>query len=482
MTRAPARPHAAAMPMPRALRSPQVGALFVGVLVFGFALLGIFTRPVGALAAFWPANAVLLGMLVRWPTLAHPFAWCAAAIALVSADLLTGGTWAKATHLSAANLVGVAVGYLLFMRLSPEHRTLRSTQSMVYFLVIVTLASLAVGLAGMFINPRLFGGTPVSGLWFWFTSELVDYLVILPVVLTMPAWQRPRLINRRGSVLQGLAARQLLPVCTLLLGALLTKAFNGPGAIAYLVPGLLWCALSYSLFTTALLTLISSAWVLMAVSAGQLHFGADFSAPYALQSFRIAIALIVMGPLTVATVMDTRSQLLRQLLHAATHDPLTDCLNRSGFADQAASSLSALRSTDRPAAVLMLDIDHFKMVNDRHGHAIGDQVLAATAAQIAHALRSTDLLGRWGGEEFAILLPSCSPEEALQVAQRICEQCAQQRVPLPGTDTLGITVSIGLASFPTTPASLEAALARADEALYCAKGQGRNRVAVAPPH
>ncbi len=462
------------------LKSAPIGALSIGIVVFAFSLLGILTRPSGALAAFWPANAVLLGCLVRWPQLAGPWAWIAATTAFMAADLLTGGSLVKAAALSAANLTGVTVGYLLFRRLAPEHRTLHSTPSVVYFIVIVVASSSCVGIAGAAINPLLFGGSAASGLLYWFTSELVDYLAILPVVLTMPAWKRPRLVERRGLLRQGLYASRIFPVCALVLGMLLGIAINGPGAMAYMVPGLLWCALTYRLFTTAVLTLLCSIWNMLAVSTGFLHFGADFSEPLALQSFRIAVALTAMGPLTVATVVYSRNQVQRQLLHAATHDPLTGCLNRAGFARQAEALLLAHMKSDRPNAVLMVDIDHFKSVNDTHGHATGDKVLQAVSARMAHTLRATDLLGRWGGEEFAVLLPDCLPATAQQVAQRLCDECAQACVRLHDGSDLARTVSIGVACFSKSPPSLDVALSIADDALYRAKEEGRNRVVTAP--
>ncbi len=453
----------------------------MGAMVFGFSLLGIWTRPAGALAAFWPANAVLLGVLVRRTQRAGLLTWCAAAAGFVLADVVTGNTWPKMAWLALANMAGVVAGYLLFSRVPCDHRRLRQPLSVVYLIVIVTAASLAAGLVGMVINPLIFHGTGADGLLIWFTAELVDYLVILPVILTMPQWRRPQRNQRRHGVARRLDWLAVAPALTLFLGGVLGMVISGPGAVSYLVPGLLWCALAYSLFVTAVLTLLCSVWTLMAVSIGYLHLGSDFDGQYALQSFRIGVALMVLAPLAVASVMAARNELLRQLQHSATHDRLTGVLNRAGFMDRANALFRDAPGHSRPFSALMLDIDHFKRVNDLHGHAVGDQVLAGFAQLAGRCLRESDVLGRLGGEEFAVLLPDGSPAAAQAVAQRICDACAAHATPLADGTQLGTTVSIGVAHAQTVPVSLEAFLSVADGALYQAKQAGRNRVVVGEP-
>lgn len=478
MTQEPVPPPGAAPAWPALARESALDALVLGTLVFAFAVLGILTRPTGALAAFWPANAVLLGVLVRRLRPTSALAWCGAAAGFVLADVVMGGTWPKVAWLTLANMAGVGVGYLLFSRIPLGHRRLLQPLSVVYLIVIVALASLAAGLVGMVINPLLFHGSRADGLLIWFTAELVDYLVILPVILTMPAWRKlPRNQRRHGWVLR-LDPLKVAPALTLFLGGALGMVISGPGAVSYLVPGLLWCALTYSLFLTAVLTLLCSVWTLMAVSVGYLHLGSDFEGQYELQSFRIGVALMVLAPLAVGSVMAARNELLRQLQHAATHDRLTGVLNRAGFMDQAEALFRDTAGRHRAFAALMLDIDHFKKVNDVHGHAAGDQVLGEFAQLVRRCLRDSDVLGRLGGEEFAVLLPDGSPEVAQAVAQRICDACAASATTLENGTPLTTTVSIGVAHAPGIPVTLDAFLLAADTALYQAKQAGRNRVVV----
>lgn len=315
----------AASAWPGIVRGAVLDALVFGTLVFCFAVLGILTRPAGALAAFWPANAVLLGVLVRRLKPTTVATWCGAAAGFVLADVAMGGTWPKVAWLSLANMAGVVVGYLLFSRIPLGHRQLLQPLSVVYLIVIVALASLAAGLVGMVINPLIFNGTYADGLLIWFTSELVDYLVILPVILTLPAWRRPQRNLRRHEFVLRLDLLKIAPALTLFLGGALGMVISGPGAVSYLVPGLLWCALTYSLFLTAVLTLLCSVWTLMAVSVGYLHLGSDFGGQNELQSFRIGVALMVLAPLSVASVMAARNEVLRQLQHACHARSLDRC-------------------------------------------------------------------------------------------------------------------------------------------------------------
>lgn len=169
-----------------------------------------------------------------------------------------------------------------------------------------------------------------------------------------------------------------------------------------------------------------------------------------------------------------RERLTQQLHRAATEDMLTGVLTRRAFFERAAA---LLRARGRGAAsLLMLDIDHFKRINDTHGHTSGDAVLANCARHIVASIRSVDIAGRLGGEEFAILLPRCPHEEALEVAERIRHMIESNPVPIADAVEWQLTISIGVTTCADGQRSLEQLLASADKALYLAKSNGRNRV------
>jgi diguanylate cyclase (GGDEF)-like protein len=168
-----------------------------------------------------------------------------------------------------------------------------------------------------------------------------------------------------------------------------------------------------------------------------------------------------------------------KLEHEAHTDPLTGCANRRYFLELAEHELARARRHAQEVSVLMLDLDHFKAVNDQYGHQVGDQVLRKFVEVGTLALRAEDVIGRLGGEEFAVLLPETGSKEALEVAERLCRAVAETQVPLDGGVWLHFTTSIGVASWVPEEFSIGTMLGRADRALYEAKSTGRNRVVVA---
>ncbi|MGE0668563.1 MAG: GGDEF domain-containing protein [Sphingomonadales bacterium] len=164
------------------------------------------------------------------------------------------------------------------------------------------------------------------------------------------------------------------------------------------------------------------------------------------------------------------------LLKLASTDPLTGLLNRRSFLDIAFAEVRGARRDGTPSCLLSIDADHFKRINDTQGHQAGDQVLKAMAATLSARIRKDDVLGRIGGEEFALLAPGMSLEQTLQLAERLRGDIARLRTP---TDVgfVSFTVSIGVTQVRDDEADLAPALGRADKALYAAKSAGRNRVA-----
>ena len=159
----------------------------------------------------------------------------------------------------------------------------------------------------------------------------------------------------------------------------------------------------------------------------------------------------------------------------STTDPLTGLWNFRYLSMSLAREIERSTRFDRPLAVLMLDLDHFKLVNDVHGHARGDSVLRELAHRVQEQIREVDTFARYGGEEFVVVLPETTVEGAAQLAERICQAVRREPFLSEGEPPLDITVSVGGAAFPeqgSTPATL---MRSADRALYVAKGGGRDR-------
>ncbi len=167
-----------------------------------------------------------------------------------------------------------------------------------------------------------------------------------------------------------------------------------------------------------------------------------------------------------------------RLLELATRDGLTGLFNRRHFFELAERELARARRSGLPLSIVMLDLDHFKQINDSRGHAAGDQVLREVAALFGLVLRETDIVGRYGGEEFAALLPDTTREEALHIAERLRAVVAQHQVEWRG-EVIRCSASLGITHLDSVAGgTLDTLLERADTALMSAKSGGRNRLVV----
>ena len=167
-------------------------------------------------------------------------------------------------------------------------------------------------------------------------------------------------------------------------------------------------------------------------------------------------------------------------------DSLTGVNNRRFFDQRLGEEVARARRSQEPLACLFLDIDRFKGINDTYGHRVGDRVLIEAASLIREQLRSTDVLGRYGGEEFSALLVNATQDKAMEIAERIRNAIEVHRFPWDDGEPLKATISIGVSSLEPGPSSDNASQAenlvdRADQALYVAKNSGRNRVVAAKP-
>ena len=199
--------------------------------------------------------------------------------------------------------------------------------------------------------------------------------------------------------------------------------------------------------------------------------------------------------LTLAADVELRSERERreelevqaaELERRATRDPLTDLPNRRAFDEQFEQQLRlrmrAPETFGKPMGVIMIDLDHFKSVNDTHGHQIGDDVLIEVARVLEMASRTEETVARFGGEEFVMLAPMATLEELTRAAERLRKSIELVEVPLPDGDFLEVTASLGVAAMqePKAAEAGQRLLVAADEALYEAKHAGRNCVKVVP--
>ena len=199
--------------------------------------------------------------------------------------------------------------------------------------------------------------------------------------------------------------------------------------------------------------------------------------PHAMQSISFITGYILMIVNGFGFVLLCKEKDDREMAVLATTDSLTGMVNRRAFFERVASARALAARLRKPFALMMLDIDHFKSLNDRFGHAGGDEALCMFAQTSQGVLRDNDIMGRLGGEEFALALPGTDLAGAMQAAERL--RCAVEGAVLPGNG-YSMTVSIGVVLVDPNE-HINAALARADHALYQAKSAGRNRIECGEP-
>lgn len=207
---------------------------------------------------------------------------------------------------------------------------------------------------------------------------------------------------------------------------------------------------------------------------------------WSLQSQGLVIAALVPVPIAslcagyTLQLIVALDQAMRRLEELAMTDSLTGVRNRRCFMQAAALEFERATRHNRPMAIVLIDVDHFKRINDRHGHQSGDQSLIEIAHACQQTLRKTDLLARFGGEEFIVLLPETGQREAVRLAERMRSAVASE-VRLPGSGRPGeVTISLGAVALSRSTPSLDVLIQAADLALYDAKRAGRDRVHTMP--
>ncbi|EJM99234.1 GGDEF domain-containing protein [Phyllobacterium sp. YR531] len=459
-----------------ATRSAE-GILLVAGVVFVASLLGIFTRPMGLLASFWPANPILLGLMIRKPRLSTPAGWTSACFAYLAADMITGANIWTTLWLTGANLAGVASGFFLFQQLPRGDQRLRRPLSIIYMFGICVIATVCSATVGSSVTKILYDRELLTGFAFWFTGDLVNLIIVLPVALTIPS--PGRLQAAIMSVLHKPAfiINDWLPAIAFILSLAGSGLVGGVGAFAYSVPALLWCAVRYELFYVACCSFLYCAVQTVLVTSGLYSSFVEGDALNSIMSVRLAIVLIALGPLSVASINAARTELISRLERAVRYDFLTNSLSRREFIEQATATLAERSLSGKGTAIILMDIDHFKAINDQYGHSAGDRVLVAFTSRLSAILGKSDLMGRLGGEEFGFVLSVDNNAQAEMVADEIRKAVEELRVGhLDGSD-ICVTVSGGLV-FTRSPTTLNInlLLTKADALLYEAKNNGRNRI------
>ncbi|EPG36819.1 GGDEF domain-containing protein [Acinetobacter colistiniresistens] len=469
-------PQAHAAPKPRSLL--QLFALFTGVILL-CCLIGIATRHLTFLASFWPANSVLLGLLIRFPHTRHPISFIGAIVGYLLADTLQGTPLLLNICLNSANLLYVMTTLALYIKFNAF---IRSTHQGYFYLFLFSFCCIGALASSLFaaltlplFNTKFALGSFWTDFGYWFTAEIQNALLLLPAIISAPHFSE---FKQQLKEFKTQTVQESLPLFAVIFSIAIGYYDAGPGSLLYPIAALIWCALSYRHFSVTIITSISCAFVIYHVSQNYLLLYPEQFLNNAI-SIRLGLIMMTIAPLTVSSINILRSKLIQELQHTIAHDELTSSLTRRQFLQSVQLLQQQATRSGQTTAFLMLDIDHFKQVNDSYGHQMGDRALQSCVHTIQSLLRPQDLLGRLGGEEFAIFMSNTNADAAYLCAEKIRLQISKTPIEYEPTQSFSIQISIGI--YMCTPENqhlIEQLFKQADNALYQAKRQGRNQVVI----
>ena len=410
-------------------------------------------------------------IICLWWTLSFGWAWGAVPgyLATLTLALYAGMPTLWALLFAFANPLGFAVMSQSYRAVAvPLH--LRSVQSVVFYILIAFVGAVFSSAGAMiWIHTNRIDTVASLPIWqgWWLGGFLQSLVIVGPLLaLSWPRlvrWQalRPELFDPESTDRKRRNLRLILLITLGVLGYGMTTVWLGANAVETAA-----ATGDLGRLQAAINTLIATTWAFYWVSAVVVVFVGFFG-------YRVFTYWIDSNDLLLQEVARTNAELRL----AARTDILTNLLNRRAMEEALLQQTQRCVRFAEPAALVMPDIDHFKAINDSHGHDVGDTVIRRVAQTVTANIRNIDVLARWGGEEFLLILPNVDQAGACALADRIRQAIAQQSVPAEGA-TLQFTVSLGIAMFQPSHPDHETWIKHADQALYDAKHGGRNRTAV----
>jgi len=433
--------------------------------------------PPGYATAVWPPSGIALASVLLLGSRIWPGIWLGASLVNVTVQ----SSLVAATLMGAGNTLEALAGAALVRALIGVPGPFRRGEDVIKFVAIAalsaaiaaTVAAVPLAVVHSLQSPEL-----LWNWWTWWQGDTVGMIVVTPLILAWavranPAWTRWKAVE--GAVL----------VC--LLSGVMYSIF-GAGMAPYIpslpltfaiLPFVIWAAFRFRQREVATVNAL--------VCAMAVWFTLEGSGPFAQGSLNESLLLLLAFMCTVVTTglvlnavigdrvraVEAAQRVLQDLREQTIRDSLTSLYNRRFLEDYLPRELIRARREHAPLAVIMMDLDRFKQINDSAGHQAGDQVLVELAALLKRHVRGSDIACRYGGDEFALVLPNATLESARRRSAEICSAVRRERERLRG-----VTASLGVALCPDHATDAQALLRVADHALYEAKGAGRNQVRV----
>ncbi len=455
-----------------------VRVALLAVTYFCVAKLSLLTAiPPGYATALWPPSGIALAALILLGPRVWPGVWLGAMLVNVTVQ----ASFAAALLMGTGNTLEALCGAALVRHCYGDLKEFKQATDVFLFLAIAAVSAIAA--ASLAVVPlALIHELPRQDLywnwWTWWQGDVMGIILITPLVL---AWLVPRQQSWTSSKVIEAASLTagLFFTCHLVFSDTVAPRLTTLPLAFLVLPFVMWAAIR---FRQREVTTLAAG-----VSAFAVAFTIQGSGPFATDSLNASLLLLLAFMSTVsatglvlnavfrerARTMSSLKAVLRQLRTQATTDPLTGLYNRRFLEDYLTRELARAGRSKLTVAVVMLDLDFFKHVNDASGHAAGDAVLRELGTLLRRHIRASDVACRYGGEEFMLLLPEVALGTARSKAEAIrldVERCR---------DSLyGVTVSLGVAMFPEHGTDARMLMSAADGALYAAKQAGRNRVVV----
>ena len=433
--------------------------------------------PPGYATAVWPPSGIALASVLLLGSRIWPGIWLGASLVNVTVQ----SSLLAATLMGAGNTLEALAGAALVRALIGFPGPFRHGEDVVRFVAIAaasatiaaTVAAAPLAFVHSLESPEL-----LWNWWTWWQGDTVGIIIVTPLILGWAARANPAWTPRK-------IAEGSLLVC--LLSGVMYAVF-GAGVAPYIpslpltfaiLPFVIWAAFRFQQREVATVNAL--------VCAMAVGFTLEGSGPFAQGSLNESLLLLLAFMCTVVTTglvlnaviqdrgraVEATQRLLQELREQTIRDALTSLYNRRFLQDYLERELIRARRERAPLALIMMDLDRFKRINDNAGHQAGDQVLVQVGALLKRHVRGSDIACRYGGEEFAVVLPKTTLESARRRSAEICSAIRREAELLRG-----VTASLGVALCPAHATDAEAILRAADHALYQAKRAGRNQVRI----
>ena len=433
--------------------------------------------PPGYATAVWPPSGIALAALLLLGNRVLPGIWLGAALVNISVQ----SSPLAAALMGTGNMLEALLAAVLIRRRLGTRREFEHGEDVLVFVTVAAASAMVaatVAAVALAVAHSLSWSQLGWNWWTWWLGDVMGIVLVTPLIL---AWRAHEQTSwTLGKAMEGTALAAALTLITLAIFSDRATPFLPPLALTFLVlPFVVWAAIRFRQREVTTVT--------AAVCGIAVWFTIEGRGPFAQEPLNNSLLLLLAFMSTVAVtglalnategersrVMAALAKALEQFREQAITDPLTGLFNRRFLQDYLPRELDRAARRRAPVAVLMIDLDHFKRVNDSAGHAAGDAVLAQVGSLIRQHVRSSDIACRYGGEEFILVLPEATLASARRRAEQLRSSIAES-----GDGLRGVTASIGVALFPDHADDHEALRRAADEALYDAKARGRNCVSI----